>query len=424
MRLSNIVSLRAAGAALAVLVAAAALASAAPAIAAPASVPPGAPSSALPGALGNLDALRQECIAAARDARQREQATLALEHDIDLLGRDADGRQRGLDESRVEQAHLLGTLAHLARHPPDRPAYAPAGAIERIRGELLLQGTLPALREEARALSGEIERIAALRQKIAAQQGELASARQARGTDHARLAELTAHRLELTRRILPEEAGGEARIATLGREASDLGDLIKRADAATERRDKEVLARARAALPTAAKANPGALTADAADPTRPHQLHAFDPPGSVLVMPVSGTITRRFGAAAAPVAAETTANQGLSLAALPGAVAVAPFDGRVIYAGPFRNLGLVLIIRHGGLYHSLLAGLGRVDMKANQWVLAGEPVGAMPDAVDAASGGVLYFELRRDGRPVDPQPWLAPGDLARDEPDDDQRVRK
>jgi septal ring factor EnvC (AmiA/AmiB activator) len=400
VRLSNVVSLRAAGAALAVLVAAV------PVIAAPASV-----SSA---ALGNLDALRQECIAAARDAQQREQATLALEHDIDLLGRDADGRQRGLDESRVEQAHLLGTLVHLARNPPDRPAFAPAGAIDRIRGEELLQGTIPELREEARALSGEIEQIATLRQKIAAQQGELASALQARGTDRQHLAELTARRLELTGRLLPEDSGGAARIARLAHEASDIGDLIKRADAATERHDKEVLASARPALP-AAKAS--ALTAETADPTRPHALHAFDPPGSVLVMPVAGTIARRFGAADA---AGGTASQGLSLAALPGAAAVAPFDGRVIYAGPFRNLGLVLIIRHGGLYHSLLAGLERVDMKADQWVLAGEPVGAMPDA----SGGALYFELRRDGRPVDPRPWLASGDAGRNEPDGDQRVRE
>jgi len=50
-------------------------------------------------------------------------------------------------------------------------------------------------------------------------------------------------------------------------------------------------------------------------------------------------------------------------------------------------------------------------------VLAGEPVGAM----DKTSGGTLYFELRRDGRPVDPQPWLAPGAAGR-EPDGDQKV--
>ncbi len=412
MRPSKAVSWRAAGAALALWVAAAVLASAGPVLAAPANLP------------GDLDALRQECIAAARDVQQRELAILALEHMIDLLGKDAEGRQRGLDESRTEQAHFLGTLVYLARHPPDRPARAPAGALERIRGELLLQATLPALREEARALSGEIERIAALRHNIATQQGELGSAREALGKAREHLAELTARRLELTGRILPQDSGADQRIAKLLREASDIGDLIKRADAATERRDNDLLARARAVLPKALKAMASALTIEAADPTRPHALQAFDPPHSVLQMPVSGAITRRFGASDASIAAGGPASQGLSLAAPPGAEVVAPFDGRVIYAGPVRNLGLVLIIRHGGLYHSLLAGLGRVDIKADQWVLAGEPVGAMPDA----SGGALYFELRRDGRPVDPQPWLAPrdqgGDQGRDESDGDQRVRE
>ena len=387
-------SWRAAGAALAVL-----LVSAAVVLGAPADTPP----NASPNAVGELDFLRRECIAAAREVQQRERAALALEHDIDLLGRDADGRQRGLDESRVEQAHLLGTLAYLARHPPDRPTFAPAGAIERIRGELLLQDILPALRDEARALSGEIERIAVLRREIATRQGELGIARETLGKDRVHLAALTAHRFELTGRILPEESGGDARIAKLGREASDIGDLIKRGEAAAERRDKDLVTRARAALPKALKTMASSLTADTADPTRPRALRAFDPPHSALQMPVAGTIARRFGAADAAIAAAGPPSQGLSLATLPGAETVAPFDGRVIYAGPFRNLGLVLIIRHGGLYHSLLAGLGRVDIKADQWVLAGEPVGAM----DKASGGTLYFELRRDGRPVDPQPWLA-----------------
>ena len=419
---------RAVGPALLLLVAAAV-----PASAAPPSTPPSTP----PNALGELDFLRRECVAAARVVQQREAATLALEHDIDLLDRDADGRQRDLDGSRAEQAHLLGTLVQLSRHPPERPAIAPAGAIERIRGELVLQGTIPALRDEARALSGEIERIAALRQDIAAHQGERASAREALGKDREHLADLGAHRLELTGRLLPEDSGGEARIARLGREAIDIPDLIKRAEAATELRDKELVTRARAALPKALKAMSSAVTADTADPTRPRGLHAFEPPHSVLQMPVSGTITRRFGDSDASATARGTASQGISLAALPGAEIVAPFDGRVIYAGPFRDLGLVLIIRHGGLYHSLLAGLGRVDIAVDRWVLAGEPVGALPDAVDKASVGALYMELRRDSRPVDPQPWLAsrdpvgdPGaDGGRDEPDGDQpggdkKVRK
>jgi septal ring factor EnvC (AmiA/AmiB activator) len=395
-------------AALALLVAAV-LTGAGPVTAAPAKAPP--------SAVGELDLVRQQCIAAARDAQSREQTVAALEHTIGLLERDTEGRQRDLDESRAEQARLLGTLAYLARNPPERPGFAPPAAIERIRGEMLLQGTLPGLRAEARALAGEIERIAVLRAQIATKEDELAGARQARGEDRRQLAELIAQRLDLTRRILPEDSAGPTRTLRLGQEASNIGDLIKRAAAAAEHRDKEVLARARAALP-ADKAS--ALTAEAADPTRPHQLHAFDPPHAVLVTPVSGPIARRFGAADPPTAAGAPPNQGLSLAALPGAIAVAPFDGRVIYAGPFRNLGLCLIIRHGGLYYSLLAGLERIDITADQWVLAGEPVGIMPEA----SGGALYFELRHDDRPVDPQPWLAPGAAGQDEPDGDQRMRE
>jgi murein hydrolase activator len=403
----------AAAATLAVMVAAAVLASVGPVGAAPANARPGAP----PSALGALDAVRQECIAAAHDTQQHEREIAGLEHTIDLLGRDAEGRQRDLDNSRPEQASLVGTLLYLARNPPEQPAFAPTAAIERIRGELLLQGTLSGLRAEARALSDEIEQTALLRRQIATKKGELASTRQTLGDDRSRLAEMTARRLALTRRILPEESGSDARMTRLGREASDIGDLIKRADADAARRDKDVLARARAVLPVE---KAGALTAEAADPTRPHQLHSFDPPGSVLVMPVSGAIAQRFGAADADKEGGAATSQGLSLAALPGAEVVAPFDGRVIYSGPFGNLGLILIIRHGGLYHSLLARLERVDIEADQWVLAGEPVGALMDL----SGAALYFELRRNGHPVDPQPWLALGDAGRDQPDEDQRVRE
>jgi len=417
-----------------------ALLAAAPIRAAPSDQPSGPP-----GAIGDLEAVRQEGIATAHDTQQHERAVAALEHDTDLIGRDAAGRTRDLDGSRVEQAQLLGAIERIARDPPNRFAAASEAPIDRVRSLLLLDATIPALRTEARALSGEFARVAALHKEIAAKKGELAAARDALAKDREHLAQLTARRSELARRMLPGDAGGAARIAKLGDEAEDVGDLIKRADAATDRRDKELLADARAALrktpPKAPGAKPGAPTPDTADPTRPPELRAFDPPHSALVMPISGSISRRFGAADSA----RTLSQGLDFAALPGAEAVAPFDGRVVYAGPYGNLGLVLIIRHGGGYHSLLAGLGRVDVTVDQWVLAGEPVGAMPDAPapsppptagegrEEASGGTLYVELRRDGRPVDPQPWLATGDEGRgaaedqplgDQPDGDKKVRE
>ena len=93
-----------------------------------------------------------------------------------------------------------------------------------------------------------------------------------------------------------------------------------------------------------------------------------------------------------------------------GAEVFAPFDGRIVYAGPFRGYGAVALIDHGDGYHSLLTGLDDLRIAVGDWVLQGEPVGALPpDSGGGASeprGPKLYVELRKDGEPVDPAPWF------------------
>ena len=92
-----------------------------------------------------------------------------------------------------------------------------------------------------------------------------------------------------------------------------------------------------------------------------------------------------------------------------------PCDGWVVYAGEFRSYGQLLIINAGGGYHVLLAGLSQIDVRSGQFVLAAEPVGTMsggqkntPSSAQI-SGPVLYVEFRKDGRPIDPDPWWASG---------------
>jgi hypothetical protein len=77
----------------------------------------------------DLDSLRREAVAAARDALQHEQALAALQSDISLRERERAGRQRGLDESRVEQADFLAVLLSIARDPANRVAVAPAAPL-------------------------------------------------------------------------------------------------------------------------------------------------------------------------------------------------------------------------------------------------------------------------------------------------------
>ncbi|MEO1794844.1 MAG: peptidoglycan DD-metalloendopeptidase family protein, partial [Pseudomonadota bacterium] len=89
-----------------------------------------------------------------------------------------------------------------------------------------------------------------------------------------------------------------------------------------------------------------------------------------------------------------------------------PADGWVVYAGPFRSYGQLLIINTGGGYHIILAGLSRIDVQLGQFVLASEPIGAMGRGAGkqaARTKPVLYVEFRRKGQPIDPKPWWVRG---------------
>ncbi|MDA7984779.1 MAG: peptidoglycan DD-metalloendopeptidase family protein [Alphaproteobacteria bacterium] len=86
-------------------------------------------------------------------------------------------------------------------------------------------------------------------------------------------------------------------------------------------------------------------------------------------------------------------------------IVIAPFDGEVAWAAPFKQWGLLVILDHGGdsngaPRHSLLAGIGRVEVVVGQRVLGGEPLAKV------AAGGQLYWELRVAGQPRDPAGFL------------------
>jgi len=360
-----------------------------------------------------LDQVRQGSIAAARDMQQRQAAIAASIREIDLLDRDLAARRRGLAESQVEQTQLLGSLERLAWHPPEqtKPAYGPP--LDRVRSEILLAATMSALRTEAQALTGEIAAVASLRTRIAAKETELAGLRDALPKDRERVAQIVARRGELIRQLLPDL--DKAARVPVKPDTPDLDKLIEKADAVADKRDKALLARARSGLP---KDKAEAMTTAEANPARPKALRPFAAAPEALPLPVLGTILESTSSAGS--------GQGVHIGTPGAAVVTAPFDGQIVYAGPFQPYVLVLILRHTDGYYCLLAGLGRADSVVGQWVLAGEPVGAMPDAAEQGSGGEIYVELRRNGGPVDPRPWLAQRDdsTGRGETIGDQRVRE
>jgi septal ring factor EnvC (AmiA/AmiB activator) len=107
--------------------------------------------------------------------------------------------------------------------------------------------------------------------------------------------------------------------------------------------------------------------------------------------------------------------KGVSIATPQKATVSGPIDSWVVYAGPYRSYGQLLILNAGGGYYMVLAGMDRINVSVGQFVLAGEPVATMGDgtartAAAAAIGAdqpVLYIELRKNETAIDPGPWWA-----------------
>lgn len=118
------------------------------------------------------------------------------------------------------------------------------------------------------------------------------------------------------------------------------------------------------------------------------------------IMPVPGEVMNPFGDQGSGAG-----KPGITIAAVPGQAVAAPDDGRVVFAAPFRSYGLLLIIEHQPEYHTLLWGFAELDVEVGDQLRAGQIVGVMAAGKDPAPE--LHVELRRNGRPVNPLPWLA-----------------
>lgn len=374
--------------------------------------------------------LRGRSIAAARRAQDLESEMTAAEETLAALNAEEAAKSAALEQRREQLGRTLGALQRLALQPPEAALARSQQPVDSARAALLLQVAVPALEAKAADLRAELGDLAVLRTRIALERDDLAAAAAALGIERDRLDALLARKAELQQSTEAERKAAEARIARLAGEARDLRELTERLEAearaaAARQAQAEAEAEARAQAEARAKAESQAAAEAEAQAQaeqqasrqverQGEQLASLAPPESLrpfpeiqasLTMPVRGRVIRLYGQESeAPGATD----KGISIRARSGAQVVAPFDGKIAYAGPFRGYGLILIIDHGGRYHTILAGFDRIDAVVGQWVLAGEPVARMGD--DAAGDPELYFELRRTGQAINPLPWLATTD--------------
>ncbi|RFC62045.1 hypothetical protein DYI37_17495 [Fulvimarina endophytica] len=295
----------------------------------------------------------------------------------------------------------------------------------RLRAEALA-GDAEDLKDLITALDRDVKAAQAIEEaeRVAAEEAREETARLERERAEAEAqAQVERERAEELARLAATAAEEEkARLAEAEAAADTPAEAVAEAETETETQSETAAAPDAPAEVQVAMIDPQASGPAANGPAASYDLEALR--RSVRFLEPSApfsTLKKRLNP---PVAGRQTidfeerddigrASTGVTFAARSGDVVTAPADAKVLYSGPFRSYGEVLILDAGDGYHIVLAGMDRIDVETGQFVSAGEPIAAMgsrrlasADAADFGTGGSnLYVEFRKNGTPVDPSAW-------------------
>ena len=124
-----------------------------------------------------------------------------------------------------------------------------------------------------------------------------------------------------------------------------------------------------------------------------------------LFFPVKGKIISRFGRVRDKRFQSYIINNGLNLRVDKGTKVYPIFQGSVLFAGPLEGYGNLIILGHGDKYHSLYGHLEEILVQTGDYVYEKRAIGLSGDT-GSLVGETLYLELRHEGKPIDPVPWL------------------
>lgn len=335
-----------------------------------------------------INHLQQEMVAAAGRVQHHETEVSDIEERLSELTAIEEEKRQRLASRRNQFGRVLMALERLAGNPPEAVIAQPVSPADTVRSAILLRAVVPAIENRARILRSDLATIAAARREIDERRLALAAANDGLDGERGRLDRLLQRQNELHRQTRVEGDAAAAHVRELAAKASDLRELLANLMRPTP-------------PPEAALPAKGAPVPAPSRPTRAGQIRPISKARGALLYPVAGPVAARYG--------ETTGTgltrKGIEIETRPDAQVIAPYDGQVVYAGPFRGYGELLIIEHSEGYHSLLAGLARIDCIVGQGLVAGEPVGIM--GRPKSGKPALYVELRRNSQPINPLPWLA-----------------
>ncbi len=317
----------------------------------------------------DMKGLKTNLIEATSSVQKQERNLQDIQNKLDDLSKQKQDMEDNLSKERTSLANLIVALERIRRLPPETLIARPDAPLQTAQAATVLGTILPEINRRAEKLKSDLTALSVVAQDLNEQKTEMEKSAEKLKSDRKKMNSLIADRSKSLKDTKSKVAAKEIEIANLTKEAKDFRDLIK----TLEKKHRN---------------NTSARTGN-----NKNDNVDTGPALGTGHLPVSGIIKTRYG--------ETddigALSKGVTFVSNPGSVVVAPLGGIVRYAGSFRNYGNIVLIEHKNKFHSLVAGLGKVDTFVGQHLDAGEPLGSLPD-----KSGRLYYELRYQGEPVNP----------------------
>lgn len=350
-------------------------------------------------ALTEIEKIRQELIVVSKQAQQQQQTLADLEHKLNELEETEKAKIQTLAMQQKEIGGLILILVRISSSPPEALAFSQNSIVDIVRTAILVETTIQQLHERSSVLQKELGNLQQIRLQITNQHLQINQSAQNFALVEQKLSTLLAQRQQWNNLPSSERQNFIDRVNKLTQDAKDLRELLVKFSELPPAPDLTVGIDIETLKPSNPQSNSSASVVSLRL-EKPKNFQNFPTRPSTLTPPVQGKIVGFFNKAYDT----SEILRGLFIETDNGAPVLAPFDGQVKFRGQFRSYGEILIIEHGRGYHTVIGGLGKIDAEIGQWFLSGEPIGVMGNIKNRKPR--LYFELRQQGQPIDPLPWL------------------
>ncbi len=332
---------------------------------------------------GDLGSTKQKLIEVGKSIQKNEKTLKDLENRIAELEDKRQSLETMLEQDRKSIAGLILALERIRRVPPEAMIAKPDAPYKTAQSASLMGNIIPTLYSKADALRENLKSLENVTADLEKKRETALAASQALEVEKKTLAGLVSNRERLFADAHQDLAAQEADVRRISRQAKNLQDLVSRLNESREKERAEEDRRQQLASASSSASPP---------PARRGNVYIPKPGQSRL--PVAGIIRVGFD----DPDAFGGHSKGLTIESREGGLVVAPMGGVVRFAGPFRNYGNMVIVEHRNGYHSLIAGLEKIDTVVGQSVSTGEALGFL----DRSANPSLYYELRLNGKPVNP----------------------